>query len=995
MRMKKRNTVLSLLTAALMLPVLPVGTASAAKVLDGWQLVDECYTPDGGRQYEGILNVSNKNELTIPTEVDGAPVKYVEPVEFIREWKSYNHEATELTVHVPEGVKIKERDYKKAPDDMYMLHNWDFPLTAKFILSDGTELVYAPHYNEYYDHAEEPIIKENGEIDYVRIPLKRYWDYEILTDENGEKYVNILKYNGISANIEIPKALEGLPVKSIDGKLLKVEQQRYHISFDIPYTVERVGDGFFDGIHTCTIVWSDSQYEYHGSDDPDIPPYLSLVKMYKRNRYRSFDEMVPEADEMRAEGKSESEIDYLYQVRAQEDYLENERREIQPAKSEIAGIPVMGAESVDSYIIDFDGALSLPDSIKFIRSNVFSNSVLSDLNLPQNVKILPSDFLDNNNRVRTKFDSFENVMWIPRDVFTDHPYNESEGLLPAEKMLPEGVSFDSPFDGFHISDDMNRTYRIYMDRSDFNYYAHLITDPTGEKDVPAEFMGFPVIDERSDAMYASAAYIKVPEDMRELSLNSFIFDPQDFPALKQGIKTADYKSYIDGVKNLLQSSRLKDLKVLDILSDDIHVAERVFYDTDIKELSFPKNAVIENNAFGSSKVENLTFEGENAEIKLNSFAFAQSDIKNLNFPKKVSDMTIGTNTFANIKADELTIPEGTSFIGTCAFADCKNLKNVVVNGSPEIDKMAFSNCSALENITFNGTPKLNSTALRNCRSLKNIDIDLSQDYAGELFDTCDSLETINGKAAFDKNGVPSAEVKDFIERTCGSTDNNILVDKYINYRLKQIIKETVTDDMTDIEKLKALHDKVCSMVSYDTGNEDDKKNHLDISVFLNEKSVCEGYARALNLLLNEAGIKSCYLQAPDHAWNIVELGGHYFHVDSTWDDGEKISYDWFLKSDDEVKPDPSHSTWEIFKPSPLHSSQISKVPKCDEKMGDVNGDGIVDGKDASAVLASYARASAGDEPTVDPVLSDFNFNGRTDAVDASAIISYYAKSSIE
>ena len=62
-------------------------------------------------------------------------------------------------------------------------------------------------------------------------------------------------------------------------------------------------------------------------------------------------------------------------------------------------------------------------------------------------------------------------------------------------------------------------------------------------------------------------------------------------------------------------------------------------------------------------------------------------------------------------------------------------------------------------------------------------------------------------------------------------------------------------------------------------------------------------------------------------------------------------------------------------------------------MGDVNSDGIVDGKDATAVLSSYAKASAGDELTIDAVLGDVNFNGRIDAVDASTILTQYADSS--
>ena len=110
--------------------------------------------------------------------------------------------------------------------------------------------------------------------------------------------------------------------------------------------------------------------------------------------------------------------------------------------------------------------------------------------------------------------------------------------------------------------------------------------------------------------------------------------------------------------------------------------------------------------------------------------------------------------------------------------------------------------------------------------------------------------------------------------------------------------------------------------------------------------------------------------------------------------GQVLRYDWFLKSDDEIKEKPSHGKWELRVPSDLHSFQTKNLPKCSDIMGDVNSDGIVDGNDASAVLSAYAKASAGYGFELDPVLGDVNFNGRVDAADASAILSGYAQASV-
>jgi len=60
------------------------------------------------------------------------------------------------------------------------------------------------------------------------------------------------------------------------------------------------------------------------------------------------------------------------------------------------------------------------------------------------------------------------------------------------------------------------------------------------------------------------------------------------------------------------------------------------------------------------------------------------------------------------------------------------------------------------------------------------------------------------------------------------------------------------------------------------------------------------------------------------------------------------------------------------------------------KTGDVNGDGMVDSNDASAVLEDYAKASTGGAASLDKKVADINGDGTVDSNDASIMLAYYA-----
>jgi hypothetical protein len=103
----------------------------------------------------------------------------------------------------------------------------------------------------------------------------------------------------------------------------------------------------------------------------------------------------------------------------------------------------------------------------------------------------------------------------------------------------------------------------------------------------------------------------------------------------------------------------------------------------------------------------------------------------------------------------------------------------------------------------------------------------------------------------------------------------------------------------DYEKERYVHDALIEKISYNMGAQ---MNQSAYSGLVNGQTVCAGYARAYQYLLQQLGIPCYYctgFAGENHAWNIVKLEDGYYNVDTTWDDTEteSVSYDYFNKTD--------------------------------------------------------------------------------------------------
>lgn len=102
---------------------------------------------------------------------------------------------------------------------------------------------------------------------------------------------------------------------------------------------------------------------------------------------------------------------------------------------------------------------------------------------------------------------------------------------------------------------------------------------------------------------------------------------------------------------------------------------------------------------------------------------------------------------------------------------------------------------------------------------------------------------------------------------------------------------------SDYDKERYVHDALMKSIEYVTSSE---INQSAYSALVNGRTVCAGYARAFQYLMQQLGIPCYYCvgyAGENHAWNIIKLDDGYYNVDVTWDDTGDGTYDYFNKTD--------------------------------------------------------------------------------------------------
>ena len=134
--------------------------------------------------------------------------------------------------------------------------------------------------------------------------------------------------------------------------------------------------------------------------------------------------------------------------------------------------------------------------------------------------------------------------------------------------------------------------------------------------------------------------------------------------------------------------------------------------------------------------------------------------------------------------------------------------------------------------------------------------------------------------------------------------------KLINAKVKEIEKEIWNSSMSNEDKIKEAHNYIINNSKYDKDRSDNNivkyKSDTAYGSLLEGYSLCGGYTDAMELFLEDMGIKSYKISSENHVWNAVNLNNAWYHLDLTWDDpittdgSDILEYNFFLITTSEL-----------------------------------------------------------------------------------------------
>lgn len=237
----------------------------------------------------------------------------------------------------------------------------------------------------------------------------------------------------------------------------------------------------------------------------------------------------------------------------------------------------------------------------------------------------------------------------------------------------------------------------------------------------------------------------------------------------------------------------------------------------------------------------------------------------------------------------------------------------------------------------------------------------------------------------------------FLQLNSGLSPEQIMSDAAVMRENVDEIFKSMPGNLSLYDRELYLHDAFlerCEYADIDDAATDKFRVYTSLGGLVDFSAVCEGYSRAMQILLSACGIEAYYASGIGnktlHMWNTVNLEGEWYFLDATWNDNDngEIDYDHFNLTTQQLLFDHTISPlyWELSEEEVCGVTNVAVnfnifVPECDNANGTFYSQNALtvtgfDDYNLDAVAERMAQAAERGEGAIylylDPYYLDFS-----------------------
>lgn len=207
-------------------------------------------------------------------------------------------------------------------------------------------------------------------------------------------------------------------------------------------------------------------------------------------------------------------------------------------------------------------------------------------------------------------------------------------------------------------------------------------------------------------------------------------------------------------------------------------------------------------------------------------------------------------------------------------------------------------------VYYGATDRVYDEASR--RASEEMNRQLQEHYASQDIEGAKAVDAWFG---YTPENVPKSS-NDFLHGFYGQLIPNEKVE--LKNAITAFMEQYIRSDMSDFEKEMVI-------IQWLVENcEPELRKVTAYNCIVEKKAQCAGYADAFLQMGKACGLDVRYIYNEDHAWNLIQLDGEWYHVDVTYEDPEgKSSYGFgnlmnqYINVDDEtIQKVSHHHTWD-------------------------------------------------------------------------------------